>query len=70
MVDVKQSGQDKDRLLTVGQAAKELEVTPATLRNWDRARKLTAHRHPINGYRLYRAADIEALKNEIRGKKQ
>jgi DNA-binding transcriptional MerR regulator len=57
------------RFLTVGQAATELDVTAATLRNWDRAGKLKAHRHPINGYRLYRAADILALKNAIRGGK-
>ncbi len=60
---------DRDAFLTVGQAAAALNVTPATLRNWDRSGKLKPHRHPINGYRLYRAADIEALKNAIRGDK-
>ncbi len=54
-------------LLTVGEAAARLAVTPATLRNWDKAGKLKAHRHPINHYRLYKANDIEALKNAIRG---
>ncbi len=53
----------------LGEAAIELEVSPATLRNWDRAGKLTAHRHPINGYRLYRAAEVLALKQRIQGKK-
>ena len=52
-------------LLTVGEAAKVLGVSAATLRNWDNAGKLTATRHPINGYRLYRREDIEALINEI-----
>ena len=56
---------DRDALLTVGQAAAALNVTPATLRNWDRSGKLKPCRHPIN--RLYRATDIEALKNAIRG---
>lgn len=53
--------------LTVGEAASRLAVTPATLRNWDKAGKLRAHRHPINQYRLYKADDIKALKNAIRG---
>jgi excisionase family DNA binding protein len=52
--------------LTVGEAAARLSVTPTTLRNWDKAGKLKAHRHPINGYRLYKTADIEALKDAIR----
>jgi excisionase family DNA binding protein len=51
--------------LTVGEAAVRLGVTPATLRNWDKAGKLKAHRHPINRYRIYRIDDIEALKNAI-----
>ena len=58
-----------DLSLTVSKAAAELGVTPATLRNWDRAGKLKPHRHPINGYRIYASADIEALKNAIRGQK-
>jgi MerR family transcriptional regulator, copper efflux regulator len=39
--------------LTVKEAAAFLGVSPSTLRNWDRAGRLTAMRHPINGYRLY-----------------
>ena len=57
----------RERLMTVGEAAAELGVTTATLRNWDRAGKLKARRHPINRYRIYRARDILALKNQIRG---
>jgi excisionase family DNA binding protein len=53
--------------VTVGQAARVLGVSKNTLRNWDRAGKLKAHRHPINGYRLYRKKDLEALLKEIRG---
>jgi excisionase family DNA binding protein len=55
--------------MTVGEAAAELGVSKATLRNWDKAGKLTPHRHPLNGYRLYRVADIKALKNAISGAK-
>jgi site-specific DNA-methyltransferase (adenine-specific) len=67
MVTKKPSRGERERLLTVGEAASTLEVTPATLRNWDRSGKLKAHRHPINQYRLYRAADVLALKNKIKG---
>ena len=58
-----------ERFLTVGEAADELGVTPATLRNWDKAGKLTPRRHPMNRYRLYAETDLEALKNVISGKK-
>jgi excisionase family DNA binding protein len=47
--------------LTVGEAAAKLGVSPGTLRNWDRAGKLKPHRHPVNGYRLYRRAELEKL---------
>jgi excisionase family DNA binding protein len=47
--------------LTVSEAAAWLGVSAATLRNWDRAGKLKSHRHPLNGYRLYRRADLEKL---------
>lgn len=59
-----------DRFLTVGEAAEQLGVTTTTLRNWDNTGKLTPHRHPINGYRLYAETDIEDLKNAIIGKKK
>lgn len=58
------------RQLTVSEAAEALQVTPATLRNWDRTGKLIPHRHPINGYRLYDATQIEALTNAIFGEKK
>jgi len=47
--------------LTVKMAAEFLGVSPSTLRNWDRAGKLTPHRHPMNHYRLYRRAELEAV---------
>lgn len=47
--------------LTVKEAAAFLGVTTRTLRNWDRAGKLRARRHPINGYRLYRLETLQAL---------
>jgi excisionase family DNA binding protein len=62
-----QGSQGLEGYLTVGQAAALLGVTPTTLRNWDRAGKLKARRHPINRYRLYAKSDIERLITEIRG---
>jgi excisionase family DNA binding protein len=53
--------------MTVGEAARFLGVTATTLRNWDRSGKLKAHRHPINGYRLYKTRELERLLREIRG---
>jgi excisionase family DNA binding protein len=49
----------------IREAAQILGVSEGTLRNWDRAGKLRAHRHPINGYRLYRASDLHAVLREF-----
>ncbi|MBX3352981.1 MAG: MerR family DNA-binding transcriptional regulator [Phycisphaeraceae bacterium] len=50
-----------DGYLTVAEAATFLGVSPSTLRNWDRLGKLSAHRHPVNGYRLYDPSDLRNL---------
>lgn len=47
--------------LTVRKAAQMLGVSVSTLRNWDRSGKLKPVRHPVNGYRLYRFADLERI---------
>ena len=47
--------------LNVGEAAALLGVSSSTLRNWDKAGKLRALRHPVNGYRLYRREELDAL---------
>ncbi len=47
--------------LTVKAAATLLGVCSGTLCNWDRAGKLRPTRHPMNGYRLYRRSDLEAV---------
>ena len=52
--------------LRVSEAAEYLGVSASTLRNWDRDGKLTAVRHPLNSYRLYRLEDLQALLNELR----
>lgn len=53
------------RYLTIKEVAKILEVTPLTLRNWDKKRKLRAYRHPINNYRIYKPEDIELFLRRI-----
>lgn len=47
--------------IALQEAASLLDVTPATLRNWDRSGKLKAVRHPVNRYRMYRLNDVLAL---------
>ncbi len=47
--------------LTIRQAAEFLAVSPNTLRNWGRDGKIDMRRHPVNGYRLFRREDLEAL---------
>jgi type I restriction enzyme M protein len=50
--------------VTLKDASKILNVSPETLRNWDKQGKLKANRHPVNQYRLYDLDTIQAL-NEI-----
>ncbi|MCK4857284.1 MAG: MerR family DNA-binding transcriptional regulator [candidate division Zixibacteria bacterium] len=40
-------------------------VSSSTLRNWDRSGKVRAVRHPVNGYRLYKIAELERLLTKI-----
>ena len=47
--------------ITIKGAAKILGVSKITLRNWDKAGKLQAHRHPLNNYRIYKTGDIEKI---------
>ncbi len=51
----------KTEYLTIREAAELLGVTPATLRNWDKSKKLVAHRDPVNGYRLYALEDVTKI---------
>ena len=47
--------------IKIGDAAQMFGVAEQTLRNWDRAGKLKAYRHPVNGYRLYKIGDLHRL---------
>ena len=51
--------------LRVAEAAKYLGVSPNTLRNWENAGKIAAHRHPLNSYRLFKQEDLEALLSHL-----
>lgn len=51
--------------LKIKEAAALLGVAPNTLRNWERAGKLAPFRHPINGYRLYKRAALEAVLRSV-----
>lgn len=56
---------DNNDVLTIKAAAEALDVSEATLRRWDKAGKLRAKRHPINGYRLYPRRQVLALRSQI-----
>lgn len=43
---------------TIGELAHRLDLTPATLRNWEEAGILTPVRDRATGYRLYTTADV------------
>lgn len=50
---------------TIHEAARFIGVTPNTLRNWEKERKILVYRNPQNRYRLYKKEDLEALLNTI-----
>jgi excisionase family DNA binding protein len=56
-------------LITVKEAAALLGVSIVTLRRWDDTGKFKARRHPINGYRLYSAAEVRRLRAEVEGER-
>ena len=51
--------------LRISEAADYLGVSPNTLRNWERAGKIAAHRHPVNRYRLFRQQDLDSLLRQV-----
>ena len=51
--------------LTIKEAAEYLGVSQNTLRNWGRDVKFKERRHPVNGYRLFSKADLDALLEQV-----
>jgi MerR family copper efflux transcriptional regulator len=51
--------------LRISEAAEYLGVSPNTLRNWERAGKIVAHRHPVNQYRLFKREDLDAVLRKV-----
>ncbi len=57
------------RYLSIKHAAHVLNVSPLTLRNWDKKGVLSAYRNPINNYRVYRQDQLEQFKRRIENTK-
>lgn len=47
--------------VNIKEAAEMLQVSKLTLRNWDRDGKLSALRHPISNYRVYKIEDLRRM---------
>jgi DNA-binding transcriptional MerR regulator len=52
------TGPGARRAWTVGELARHLDVTPATVRKWEEAGVLAPARDPATGYRAFRADDV------------
>ena len=52
--------------LKIKDAAKFLGVTPNTLRNWEKEKKIVVYRNIANSYRLYKKEDLESILNNIK----
>lgn len=51
--------------LYIKDAAQLLGVSENTLRNWEKEKKISVYRNPLNRYRLYRKEDLEELLDTI-----
>lgn len=51
--------------MSIKEAASFIGVAENTLRNWEREKKITVHRNPLNHYRLYKKEDLELLLESI-----
>lgn len=62
---VNTQGNEISSYLMIKEAAEFVGVTPNTLRNWEKDKKIKSYRNPLNGYRLYKKEDLIALLNSI-----
>ena len=51
----------EEKYIKIKEASGVLGVSKLTLRNWDKAGKLTAYRHPMNNYRVYLKEDLDKI---------
>lgn len=56
--------------LRISEGAEYLGVSPNMLRNWENAGKIAAHRHPVNGYRLFRREELDAVFQQVQTDQQ
>lgn len=54
-----------EKLLTIGEVAKVLNVSSETLRRWDKSGKFQSSRHPINNYRVYPESTVLSLVEDL-----
>jgi len=54
-----------EKYLTISEAAEILNVSPETLRRWDKSGKFSSSRHPINNYRVYPLEQVDNLVEEL-----
>ncbi len=54
-----------EKFVTIKEAAAILGVSKLTLRNWDRGGKLSAYRHPISNYRIYKTDELQKIITQI-----
>lgn len=55
-----------DEYVKVSEAAAILGISPNTLRAWAENAKIPSTRNPVNGYRLFRRADLEAILERVK----
>jgi len=60
----------RETYVRVQEAAEILGVVPNTVRKWGAAGKIPEYRHPANGFRLYKRAELEALLRQIESPKR
>ena len=51
--------------IRIKDAAQFLGVSENTLRNWEKEKKISVYRNPLNRYRLYHKEDLEQLLGTI-----
>jgi excisionase family DNA binding protein len=51
--------------LRISEAAEYLGVSANTLRNWEASGMIAVYRNPMNGYRLFKQAELDALLKQV-----